>query len=56
MDWRNTCHQYNETKVMHILFILLRIKGFYMFRALLADFHSNPGAANTHAIYQVPLV
>jgi hypothetical protein len=29
-------HQYSETNVMHILFNLLRIKGFYMFRTLLA--------------------
>jgi ribosomal protein L33 len=29
-------HQYNETNVMHILFCLLRTKGLYMFRALLA--------------------
>jgi hypothetical protein len=28
-------YQYSETNVMHFLFILLRIKGFYMFRALL---------------------
>jgi hypothetical protein len=29
-------YQYGETNVMHILFSLLRIKGLYMFRALLA--------------------
>jgi hypothetical protein len=29
-------HQYNETKVMHFSFNLLRIKSLYMFRALLA--------------------
>jgi hypothetical protein len=29
-------HQYNETSVMHFPFNLLRIKGLYMFRALLA--------------------
>jgi hypothetical protein len=28
-------HQYSETNVMHFLFILLTIKGLYMFRALL---------------------
>jgi hypothetical protein len=28
--------QYSETNVMHFLFNLLRIKGLYMFRALLA--------------------
>jgi hypothetical protein len=29
-------YQYSETNVTHFLFSLLRIKGFYMFRALLA--------------------
>jgi hypothetical protein len=29
-------YQYSETNVMHFLFSLLRIKGLYMFRALLA--------------------
>jgi hypothetical protein len=29
-------YQYSETSVMHFLFSLLRIKGLYMFRALLA--------------------
>jgi hypothetical protein len=29
-------YQYSETSVMHFLFNLLRIKGLYMFRALLA--------------------
>jgi hypothetical protein len=29
--------QYSETNVMHFLFNLLRIKGLYMFRALLAQ-------------------
>jgi hypothetical protein len=29
-------HQYSETNVMHFLLNLLRIKGLYMFRALLA--------------------
>jgi hypothetical protein len=28
--------QYSETNVMHVLFNLLRIKGLYTFRALLA--------------------
>jgi hypothetical protein len=31
----NVCNQYNETNVMHFLFSLLRIRGLYMFRALL---------------------
>jgi hypothetical protein len=35
--WRNNqLHQYNETNVMHFSFNLLRIKGLYLFRALLA--------------------
>jgi hypothetical protein len=29
-------HHYSKTNVMHFLFSLLRIKGLYMFRALLA--------------------
>jgi hypothetical protein len=32
----NIVYQYIETNVMHILFNLLRIKGLYMFRALLS--------------------
>jgi hypothetical protein len=32
-----TVYQYNETNVMHFSFGLLRIKGLYMFRALLAQ-------------------
>jgi hypothetical protein len=64
--------QYSETNMMHFLFNLLRIKGLYMFRALLAhpqealhkhvcyvSWLHHPVAANwhnTHAIYQVPLV
>jgi hypothetical protein len=32
-----TVHQYSETNVIHFLFILLRINGLDMFRALLAD-------------------
>jgi hypothetical protein len=36
--WPNIIvYQYNETKVMHFLFNLLRFKGLYMFWALLAD-------------------
>jgi hypothetical protein len=38
-------YQYIETNVMHSLFSLLRIKGLYMFRALLAHLQ-DPGAAN----------
>jgi hypothetical protein len=56
----STVYRYSETNVMHFLFNLLRSKGLYMFRALLAHpqelIHkrhlayyvqsSNPGAAN----------
>jgi hypothetical protein len=45
--------QYNETNVMHFSFNLLRIKGLYMFRALLAhpqearfQFHCHRATAN----------
>jgi hypothetical protein len=34
--YTNYTHQYSETNVMHILFIWLRIKTLYIFRALLA--------------------
>jgi hypothetical protein len=33
---RSFGNQYNETNVMHFSFNLLKIKGLYMFRALLA--------------------
>jgi hypothetical protein len=33
---KNEISQYNKTKVMHVLFNLLRIKGLYILRALLA--------------------
>jgi hypothetical protein len=45
-------YQYSETNVMHFLLNLLRIKGFYMFPALLAHLQdmlcqlAAPGAAN----------
>jgi hypothetical protein len=41
-------NQYNEINVMHFSFGLLRIKGLYMFRALLAhpQFHCNRATAN----------
>jgi hypothetical protein len=32
----HSVYQYSETNVMHLLFSLLRIKGLYMFRELLA--------------------
>jgi hypothetical protein len=46
--WR---HQYSETNVMHFLFNLLRIKGFYMFRALLV--HPQAVLHNRHLVYCV---
>jgi hypothetical protein len=61
-------YQYSETKVMHLLFSLLRNKGPYMFRALLAHpqqaLHKRHlvyclrvmSTDNTDAIYQVPFV
>jgi hypothetical protein len=35
-DVNSGIYQYGETNVIYFLFILLRIKGLYMFRALLA--------------------
>jgi hypothetical protein len=32
-------NQYSEANVMHVLFVLLQIKGLYMFQALLAHEH-----------------
>jgi hypothetical protein len=32
---KKVLHQYNETNMMHLSFNLLRIKGLYMFQALL---------------------
>jgi hypothetical protein len=45
-----TC-QYSETNVMHFLFSLLRIKGLYMFRALLA--HPQEALHKRHLAYCV---
>jgi hypothetical protein len=49
-ETRDLYMQYSETNVMNFLFILLRIKDLYMFRALLAhlweEFDFTPGAAN----------
>jgi hypothetical protein len=42
---QNYSDYYNETSVMQFLFSLLRIKGLYMFRALLA--HRQEGLHNT---------
>jgi hypothetical protein len=46
--------QYSETNVMHSLFNLLRIKGLYMFRAILAQ--PQDTLHKRHAMYQVPLM
>jgi hypothetical protein len=46
-----TKYQYSETNVMHILFNLLRIKGLYMFRALLA--HPQEALRKRHLAYCV---
>jgi hypothetical protein len=43
--------QYSETNVMHFLFSLLRIKGLYMFRALLA--HPQEALDKRHLVYCV---
>jgi hypothetical protein len=44
-------YQYSETNLMHFLFILLRIKGLYMFRALLA--HPQEALHKKHLVYCV---
>jgi hypothetical protein len=44
-------YQYSETNMMHFLFNLLRIKGFYMFRALLA--HPQGALHKRHLVYCV---
>jgi hypothetical protein len=46
-------HQYNETNVMHFSLNLLRIKGLYMFRALLA--HPQEALNKHHLVYCVPV-
>jgi hypothetical protein len=43
--------QYSETNVMHFLFSLLRIKGLYMFRALLAQLQET--LHKRHLVYGV---
>jgi hypothetical protein len=45
-------NQYSETNVMHILLNLLRTKGLYMFRALLA--HPQEARHKRHLVYCVP--
>jgi hypothetical protein len=44
-------NQYSETNVMHFLANLLRIKGLYIFRALLA--HSQAARHKRHLVYCV---
>jgi hypothetical protein len=44
-------NQYSETNVTHFLFTLLRIKGLYMFRALLA--HPQKALHKRHLVYCV---
>jgi hypothetical protein len=46
-----TVSQYNKTDVMHYLFNILRIKGLYMFRALLA--HPRRRYKKRHLVYCV---
>jgi hypothetical protein len=43
--------QYSETNVMHFLFSLLRIKGLYIFRALLS--HPQEVLHKRHLVYCV---
>jgi hypothetical protein len=47
----NVTRQYSETNVMHFLFNLLRIKGLYMFRALVP--HSQEVLHKRHWVYCV---
>jgi hypothetical protein len=44
-------HQYNETNEMHFSFSVLRIKGLYMFRALLV--HPQEELHKRHLVYCV---
>jgi hypothetical protein len=46
---KNYHYQYSETNVMHFLFNLLRIKGLYMFQALLA--HPQEARHQRHLVY-----
>jgi hypothetical protein len=50
----SSLYQYSKTNVMHFLFILLRIKGLYMFRTLLA--HVQEALHNRHLVYCVPVM
>jgi hypothetical protein len=47
-------YQYNGTNVMHFLFNLLRIKGLYMFRALLA--HPQEVLHKPHSVYYLRIM
>jgi hypothetical protein len=49
-----TVVQYNETNVIHFSFSLLRIKGLYMFRALLA--HPQEVLHKQHLVYCVRIM
>jgi hypothetical protein len=49
-----TVYQYNVTNVMHFSFSLLRIKGLYMFRALLAHIQEAPH--KQHSVYCVRIM
>jgi hypothetical protein len=51
LDVLLTIHQHNETNVMHFAFNLLRIKGLYMFPALLA--HPQEAPHKRHLVYCV---
>jgi hypothetical protein len=45
----SSVYQYTETNLMHFLFILLRVKGLYMFQALLA--HLQEALHKQHLVY-----
>jgi hypothetical protein len=47
-------YQYSETNVIHILLNVLRIKGLYMFRALLA--HHQEALDKRHLVYCVRVI
>jgi hypothetical protein len=49
--YRSIHYQYNETKVMHFSFSLMRIKGLFMFRALLG--HPQELLHKLHLVYCV---
>jgi hypothetical protein len=51
---RESFYQHKETNVMHFMFSLLRIRGLYMFRGLLA--HRQEALHNRHLVYCVVCV